>query len=312
MLNFSYTISPTLKQEIENLENNRNSSLVILLSPKEELLLQWDQSIEKAFSIQNPSEHRLKHAEIINLFLPQIKKTSVKSEKILIDYKRLQDMLFYGYSLNTTPVSGNTVKTILAELKIDSKKINMEEVKKVLSFIQVNPEHPVIQAGLAYILLYIAIPQVYPYTILPVIIAEIFLYKYGFDMRRMLVLESYFLGEAHSFPSFIEEAKKSKNLSKVLEYFAEVVSIQAIKTLKVVQKKEFKTNKNYDHFFKLNERQKEILSYVSRPGARITNKEVQKLCGVSQITASRELALLSSMSLLFSAGRGRSVYYTKI
>lgn len=312
MLNFSYTLSPTLKKEIENIETTRNLSLVVLLSPREELLLQWEAAIERVFATQDTHGHRLKHAEITRLFLPQIKKTQVKAEKLLIDYKRLHDKLFYTFSLSSAPLTGNAIKTILADLGIDSKKLDIEELKRILSFIQVNPEHPVVQAGLSYILFSIAIPPLYPYTLLPVLIAEIFLYKYGFDMKRMLVLENYFLAQDHSFPSFIEEAKKTKNLSRVLEYFTEVVSVEAIKTLKIIQKKEFKTYSGYAESFKFNDRQKEILSYVARPGTRITNKDVQKLCGVSQITASRELALLSSLGLLFTAGKGRSVYYTKV
>ncbi len=44
----------------------------------------------------------------------------------------------------------------------------------------------------------------------------------------------------------------------------------------------------------------------------ITNKKVQKLFKVSQITASRDLAKLASVGLLFTHGKGRSVYYTKV
>src|SRR3990167_8523086 len=114
MINFSYTLSPTLKHEIDNIELTRNSSLVILLSPREELLLQWEAAIERVFSIQDAGGHRLKHGEITNLFLPQIKKTQIKNEKLMLDYKRLHDKLFYTFSLNTAPLTGNVVKTILS------------------------------------------------------------------------------------------------------------------------------------------------------------------------------------------------------
>lgn len=310
MIKFSYSISHMLKGEIEILEKTRDSSLLILLSPKEELLLQWESAIERVFTIQNPQGHALKRTEVVNLFLPQIKKTQVENEKILINYKRLHDILFYNFSLNPAPLNISIVKKILADLSISSKKFDMDEFGHVLSFIQVNPEHPVIQAGLAYALLSITVPDDYPYNLLPLIMAEVFLYKYGFDMRRILVLESYFLSASDSFKSLIEEAKKTKNFSNVLEYFTEAVSVQATKAHKKIQNKD--AYKVYESLFKLTERQKEILSFVSRPGARITNKDVQKLCRVSQITASRELALLSTLGLLFPSGKGRSVHYVKI
>ncbi len=66
-----------------------------------------------------------------------------------------------------------------------------------------------------------------------------------------------------------------------------------------------------DSFFDLNERQKEIISLVDKPNSKISNKHVQKIFNVSQITASRDLAKLASLGLLFAISKGRSTFYTK-
>lgn len=65
-------------------------------------------------------------------------------------------------------------------------------------------------------------------------------------------------------------------------------------------------------FFELNDRQKSILNMLDQPTASITNRLTQKAYKVSQITASRDLAKLTTLGFLFSHGKGRSVYYTRV
>ena len=65
-------------------------------------------------------------------------------------------------------------------------------------------------------------------------------------------------------------------------------------------------------FFDLTERQKEIVRLSAHPEATLTNASLQKRFSVSQITASRDLARLTGLGLLFAHGRGRSIYYTKV
>ncbi|OGK57462.1 hypothetical protein A3H83_03340 [Candidatus Roizmanbacteria bacterium RIFCSPLOWO2_02_FULL_39_8] len=61
----------------------------------------------------------------------------------------------------------------------------------------------------------------------------------------------------------------------------------------------------------LNSRQREIIQMLEDPKSRITNKQVQKKFSVSQITASRDLAKLTIVGVLFSHGKGRSTWYSK-
>ncbi len=65
-------------------------------------------------------------------------------------------------------------------------------------------------------------------------------------------------------------------------------------------------------YFELNDRQTSILNMLDLPQGSITNRKIQKAYKVSQITASRDLAKLTTLGFLFSHGKGRSVYYTKV
>jgi len=61
----------------------------------------------------------------------------------------------------------------------------------------------------------------------------------------------------------------------------------------------------------LNDRQNKILERLENPNLKITNKDVQKMFGVSQITASRDLSKMANLGILLPHGKGRSVFYTK-
>ncbi|MCX6732604.1 MAG: hypothetical protein NTV98_03635 [Candidatus Roizmanbacteria bacterium] len=54
------------------------------------------------------------------------------------------------------------------------------------------------------------------------------------------------------------------------------------------------------------------MNLFSTPGAKVSNRMVQKKFKVSQITASRDLAKLADSGLIFAIGKGRSTYYTKV
>ena len=105
--------------------------------------------------------------------------------------------------------------------------------------------------------------------------------------------------------------KSSNNLSGIIEFYTNAVLQQSENIQKRLKEKKFDTEQQ-ESFFHLTDRQKQILSLFDEPGLRLTNRKVQELFDVSQITASRDLAKLAELNLLFSSGKGRSVFYTKI
>ena len=64
--------------------------------------------------------------------------------------------------------------------------------------------------------------------------------------------------------------------------------------------------------WKLTERQKKIMEKLENPNIQITNRDVQKMFTVSQITASRDLSKMVNLGILLPHGKGRSIFYTRV
>jgi len=133
----------------------------------------------------------------------------------------------------------------------------------------------------------------------------------GFVSKGLLCLDEYFKKDFVGYRENVEAVLGNKNLTLWLEYFAGAVVTQLEKTLTEVLSEKYSLDVTRN-FFELNDRQKEIMSILDQPNVVISNKKVQKMFKVSQITASRDLSRLSTLGLLFTHGKGRSVYYTKI
>jgi Fic family protein len=114
-----------------------------------------------------------------------------------------------------------------------------------------------------------------------------------------------------TFKQVANLSRAEGNLTLWLEYFAFCIMTSLEKTAEVIKNQKFGKELPAS-FWKLNIRQKQILYYLENPDMKITNKEVQKMHGVSQITASRDLTELTTLGHLFARGKGRSVFYTKV
>lgn len=309
MMNFSYTLAPSLKKELENAEKTRNQILLELIPPKEELELRWEELLEKIRDAKRISGQNLKKHQIsdnISLFQGSKKNT----DKEIVAYKKAYDFIRQNWKLNESIVASTDIKNLYSFFK-NGHEFDEKILKQTIDFIQVNPEHPIVQSALALILILPLLPQNDQAIPLSILLASLFLYKNGFDFREMLSIEEFVANDIEHFKNLIKTAQTDKNLSSYLEYFGQNVALQAERALKKLEKRPIeKTLPNY--FYELTERQKEILTLLDKPSVKITNKTVQKYFGVSQITASRDLAKLNTLGLIFSAGKGRSVYYTKI
>lgn len=297
MIKFSYTISPQLKYEIEKIERLRNDILLQLVEPSTELQMRWDANLDRATHISRTTSKKLKRVE-------------VEKTKKGTDYINANLWIYHNYRLTSQKITPSDIKKVFSFFneKVDA---NDEELKMLLEFTQVKSEHPVVQSGIVLFLMLGAVSagQNTIKYVLPT--SLIFLYKQGFEFRGMLDLEEYVANDQDHFIKLLKNAFKDGNLSTFLDYFAEAISISAEKTLRRIKNKEIKSDIPAI-YFRLTERQKEIMMLFDKPTAKISNKTIQKRFGISQITASRDLAKLHNLGLIFSAGKGRSVYYTKI
>ena len=125
----------------------------------------------------------------------------------------------------------------------------------------------------------------------------------------MINLEEFFLSDLINLEKKLKNAGEGDNLSEFIEFYIQALSIQAERSLVFIQKRS--NGQETDVLTKLSERQIKIFSLFDIPDVKITNRIVQREFGVSQITASRDLAKLFTLGLIYQKGRGRSVYYVK-
>ena len=140
------------------------------------------------------------------------------------------------------------------------------------------------------------------------LIFTLFLYKYGYDFRRIVAYEEYFLKDRDSFQETISLAIKKQNLTQWLEYFTSGLIKQLENTINEIKLKKIDRSTT----FHLNERQKQILFLFEEPNKKITNKIVMKEFKISPVTAARDLSKLANLNLILMVGKGRSTYYLKV
>lgn len=312
MFTLSYNLSSFLKDQLHKIELIQLQILSFPLSPKTEIRLRWEAMLKRVYLSLALSKNPLNKTEITKLLaLSQMKRRLTRPEQEVVNYKKAWDYIFRNWLVSSKTITPKTIFT-LHELACPGKFRSSEEnLKYFLDYLQTNPENPVIQSAIAQIQTVNTTPFQDGNGRTARLLAYLFLYKYGYDFRGLLVLEEYWHRDLTAFQRVTQNALKSQSLTLWLEYFAQGVAVQLEKTLADL-KSERSSIDMPSSFWELNNRQKEILSILEQPETTITNRRVQQLFKISQITASRDLAKLASLGLIFTNGKGRSVYYTKV
>lgn len=312
MINFSYSIAPQQRKGLEDIEAIRNKILLQLISPKEEIRLRWDVTLERIRATLKLSKIGTTLKDLAQVLSIDGRKRIGPTGQEALDYKRANSYIQENWLINPHPVTVQALDQLYSSIKSVRIELDYKNTKQMLDFIQVSPpEHPVVQAAIAFIAISDLLPRQANNPKYPLLASLIFLYKYGFDFRGMLNMEEFIENDHAHFADIIDGSRTGGNISEFLEYFITAVAIQADKGLRKIQHREFITTIP-ESFYELSKRQTEILSLLDQPGAQITNKTVQKHFKVSQITASRDLARLASLGILFSHGKGRSIHYTRV
>ena len=299
MLQLVYTINSQIKESLSAIDETRKDILLFPLSRKQELRLEWD-SMQARINglVKFVGEESLKN------------KTSLYEKKVL-QFRTAFDNINYNWYSVKRPITLNSVTTIHNFFGGGGVTATGKEFTKILDYLVSGGDHPVIQSAVAYI----EFVEIAPFRdgnketaeFLPYLI----LYKYGFDFRGLLTLSDYWIRTPRMYLYAWQSCKKEGKLTKWLEYYCAALVEQLLQIKNTLNQLSFQTDKP-SSFFDLTDRQKEILSILFNPEETITNKKVQKRFRVSQITASRDLSKLASLGLLFSRGKGRSVYYTRV
>jgi predicted HTH transcriptional regulator len=120
-----------------------------------------------------------------------------------------------------------------------------------------------------------------------------------------------FASNRDDLESVYKQSVESGNLTLIMEKTAKEFKLQLERDYLRIKNRTYTSNVPQS-FFHLTDRQKEIVVMMDRPQSSVTNRQVQKEFGISQITASRDLARLTTLGILYPQGRGRSVHYTKL
>lgn len=317
----SYNISEKLTSYIKKIDELRADILLYPLPPNTELRLKWDCNLERVIWSLAVNDIFLSKPNIVKLLSAKSespKKRLGIEEAEVINYRKAFSYLKEYWLVTNNPVTLKTIKK-LYEIACHSTlgamtgltEYSEKRIDAFLSYLQKVHDHPVIQAGIAQAEIINITPFDEGNSRIGRLLSYLFLYKYGYDVREMLVLEEFYKHDIVTYKRILDSSKVQGNMTLWLEYFAYGIMVQLTKAKENIRNFKFQEELPQS-FWKINIRQRQIMEYLERPELKITNKEVQKMCGVSQITASRDLSKLANLGLLFVHGKGRSVYYTKV
>lgn len=312
MLNISYNLSWRLKDYLTKIENLRVGIAIAPISPKTKLKLRWEAVLNRIYYSLRLSANPLERTDVIRLLSKSLPKKIQKREQDVIRYKRALEYLLENWLGENKSVSSEDLITLHGIIGSGKLSTQRQELQNLLDYLQAREEHPIIQAAI----INIELSKMQPFTdkneSLSLLAPYLFLYKQGYDFRRFLSVETEFGQDRNFHKQTYNLAINANTLTFWLEYFAKSILTQLEKIYQSITTSTSVLKEMAQSFFELNDRQKSILNMLDLPDATTTNRKIQKAYKVSQITASRDLAKLKTLGFLFSHGKGRSVYYTRV
>jgi DNA-binding transcriptional ArsR family regulator len=310
MLGFSYNVNENLLETLEKIEAVRLELLLIPIPPKAEIRLSWEAKLNKIYWLIFSEDSSVTKNKITGILKSYKKGILSKEEKEIVNLKKTIDYTLFQYTGLGKEVTVADVLEIYRMLGGSGRLHVLEDViSQFLKYLHVKKEHVILQSGIAQIQLL----RIRPFTknnhIISSLIASLFLYKEGYGFRGLFVPEEQWNDNSAEYKKIFESTKEG-NLTLWLEYFAEGMLSELHKLKKKISTLHFQTEIPAV-YFELTDRQREILSLLDNPDVQLTNRMVQQNFKVSQITASRDLAKLSELNLIYSRGKGRSVYYNR-
>lgn len=314
MLNISYTISPFLIRCLEKTERIRQIILLTPLPPRTEISLRFNAMVSRIENAQKNIQKPLTPEEIKTILL---KHSSAEKQENDINsplhqvvlYKQIFDILSQDWLVTQRSVAGIDLINLFSNVSKDKVKTHLSDIENVLEYLQTNSDNALIQAAIAKYQFTFLEPFSQDTDLFSTLASYLFLYKAGMDFRGLLVLEKCMTMRNDTTRIQYQNAIGRSHLTGWIEYFVQSVSDQLEEILESL-KEPFQL-KN-ERQLELNDRQKRILHLLDDPAQVITNRQVQKIFHISQITASRDLAKLTGLGLLFPHGKGRSVRYARI
>lgn len=311
MPNLSYTKSLELTEQLHKIDDLRAEVLLVPLSPADELAFQWEAQLNLIHYLLALGGVMVEKDHIRDYLSPLGQRAAHPHQALIESYKHAYDYLYHNWLVTPKPVTADALVEFYRATYDRMPDLTADSLNTSLRYIQVNPEHPVIQAALAQILLLTLPPFGDHHEQFAQLVLLLFLYKYGYDMRRLPVFTAFFYRDIVAYKDMVIQTARQPNVTAWLEYVSRGVIDELQRTVTLLKSPREQTGREKE-LFTLNERQQAIITLFSQPGIKISNKIVQRKFKVSQITASRDLAKLTTLGIVFPIGKGRSTYYTKV
>lgn len=313
----AYTITPYLIRYLNRLETVRQQIILYPLSPKRELGLTFQATIERVhFGLALTDEpihpERIKTILANQIVFAMQKKENYKdkTQSDVLRYKRSLDYIKRDWYLSAQSITVDTLVHLYSLSGDPGTKISEHELEDVVKYLHASADSPFIQAALAKLQLRRISPDPAKTELFSTMASYLFLYQSGMSCRDLLILEKPWAQERKIFNGYYATALAKPNVTNWLEYFVKTVCME----LETIYQSFIQSGTKIEEetIGELNERQKVIMTLLDDPKAIITNRTIQKIFHISAITASRDLAKLTMLGLLIQQGKGRSVRYTRI
>lgn len=311
----TYNFSPFLKVSLEKIDSLRKEILLIPLTPKVEIELRFEAMLDRIYWFWALTDNPINKQTLRSLFSSQTKKRSDQEVQEMSDYRKALNWIYWDWLASPESISLETVLELynLACMNTTGKPFDFqsasESIKYFLEYLQKGNDHPVIQAAIAYIqLMHIGAFGENTRKISH-LLSYLILYKYYYHLRDLLVFEEIWKHDLLTYKKNYQAALENENLNLWLEYFVQSMINSSEDVFHKLSSPQ--TSLQTTSYTELNERQRDILALLDDPKTAITNRKVQQLFKMSQITASRDLIKLANLDLILAHGKGRSVYYTK-
>lgn len=323
MLNFSYTLTSKIKQNLDIFEAKRASILLTPVSPRHELMLRWTTMRDRVYYSLALANNPLSKKEITTLLTRQpvgfenMKKIT-RRERQALRYRQALEHIRHVWLVTKKKV---TTTEIIKLNKLATKGTLQVEEKILLELTEYlqTEENVIIKSLIAHNQLKSLAAFTQGNARTARLLTLLILYKHGLDMRGGINLDEYFYDNLATYMRIGQITKSEHNLTSWLEFATSALVANAEDVYEKVtswrnsdsEVAGLDTREIPEAFWNITDRQKHIISLLDQPLATITNRKVQKYFKISQITSSRDLAKLTNLGILLSHGKGRSVYYTR-
>ncbi len=317
MLPLSYTTSPLLSDFLRDIDILRRHILLAPLPPSQELDLEWRSRLERIHGTlaltTSPVSMRL-----ITATLTHPKKRATSDEERIIACRQTLSFIRHQWTASPESPTPETLAEIAQYLFPTRKErvrrsINAAEhdIRQVLRYVEAKPDHPVVVAATLHFAFLVHSPIPDHDGLLSRAVCALTLAQHGYDLRGMAAPEAVYGKDPHAYQHASEVAQKQSTITSWLEYVAHSIRRSYQSLWSDIEKINREPQALRSEGLPLSDRQKKIIEFLADPTATITNRMVQKHFRVSQITASRDLARLASLGLLYTHGKGRAVSYTR-